>query len=93
MDLPPRTAIFFLQIGQVEKVFSSSGFWRCASCLACGVRCPKEIDYGKISEALRQLYLLNNKTEPVVSPDTLDEKILAEAPQQLFIAAFRKYIK
>jgi heterodisulfide reductase subunit C len=93
MDFPPRATIFFLQIGELEKVFSSRGFWYCASCLSCGVRCPKEIDYYKIADALRQIYLMTNKVEPVVSPDNLKKGIIEEAPQQLFIAAFRKWTK
>jgi len=93
MDMPPRTVLFFLQIGQLESVFASRGYWLCASCLICGARCPKAIDYYKISDALRSIYLMTNKKEPIVSPDNLPSELVIEAPQQLFISAFRKWTK
>lgn len=93
MDMPPRIVLFFLQIGKWDDVIASRGYWLCASCLSCGERCPKAIDYYKISDALRSIYLMTTKREPIASPDKMPIELVNEAPQQLFISAFRKWTK
>lgn len=89
MDPPPSKAIRLLQLGRVEELLASEGIWVCASCLVCGTRCPRNVDYALIAEACRAL-ILRSKTS-VVDPDNVIEPDLQDVPQQAFIASFRKF--
>ncbi|MEO0070286.1 MAG: 4Fe-4S dicluster domain-containing protein [candidate division WOR-3 bacterium] len=89
MDPPPSKAIRLLQLGRVGELLSSDGIWVCASCLVCGTRCPRNVDYARIAEACRALILRSKKS--VVDPDKVTEPDLQDIPQQAFIASFRKF--
>lgn len=89
MDLNPRQAMLLLRLGVVDEVLSCNGIWLCASCLVCGTRCPRGIDYARIAEACRALVLRRKQSH--VDPDTATEKELEEIPQQAFIAGYRKF--
>jgi heterodisulfide reductase subunit C len=88
MDPPPSKAIKLLQLGRVQELLASDGIWMCASCLVCGTRCPRAVDYARIAEACRALILRSRQSK--VDPDTVATPELEELPQQAFIAAFRK---
>jgi len=88
MDPPPSTAIRLLQLGKAPELLDSEGIWMCASCLVCGTRCPRAVDYARIAEACRALVLRSKQSK--VDPDTVTDSELEEIPQQAFIAAFRK---
>ncbi|MEO0108038.1 MAG: 4Fe-4S dicluster domain-containing protein [candidate division WOR-3 bacterium] len=90
MDPVPSKAIRMLQLGMVQEVLASRGIWQCASCMVCGARCPRGVDYGKISDALRALVLRNKKAH--IEPDRVSPELLTDAPQQAFVAAFRKFV-
>ncbi len=89
MDIPPSKAIRLLQLGQVDEVLASEGIWLCASCLVCGTRCPRNVDYARVAEACRVIILRRKKS--MVDPDTVTDADLQDVPQQAFIAAFRKF--
>jgi heterodisulfide reductase subunit C len=89
MDPPPSKAIRLLQIGRADELLKSSGIWLCASCLVCGTRCPRAVDYARIAEACRAMILRTRDSR--VDPDTVDDPSLDDIPQQAFIAAFRKF--
>ena len=88
MDPPPSKAIRLLQLGKASELLDSDGIWMCASCLVCGIRCPRAVDYARIAEACRALVLRSKQSR--VDPDTVTAPELEEVPQQAFIAAFRK---
>jgi heterodisulfide reductase subunit C len=88
MDPPPSKAIRLLQLGKADELLDSDGIWLCASCLVCGTRCPRGVDYARIAEACRVLVLRSKLSK--VDPDTVTPLELDEIPQQAFIAAFRK---
>ncbi len=89
MDPPPNKAIRLLQLGYAESLLASEGIWLCASCLVCGTRCPRNVDYAKIAEACRALVLRAKKSQ--VDPDKVTGPDLQDVPQQAFIASFRKF--
>lgn len=89
MEPVPSQAIRLLQLGKTEEVLNSTGIWLCASCNVCGERCPRGVDYGKIADALRTIILRNKLTH--VTLEKIDKQFILDAPQQAFIAAFRKY--
>lgn len=88
MDPPPSKAIRLLQLGRASELLESDGIWMCASCLVCGTRCPRAVDYARIAEACRAIILRSRQSR--VDPDTVTAPDLEEIPQQAFIAAFRK---
>lgn len=89
MDPPPSRAIRLLQLGRAEELLASEGIWVCASCLVCGTRCPRNVDYAKIAEACRTLVLRARRSR--VDPDVVSDQDLEDVPQQAFIASFRKF--
>jgi heterodisulfide reductase subunit C len=89
MDPVPSQAIRLLQLGKFNEVLNSNGIWLCAACNVCGERCPRGVDYGKISDALRTIVLRNKITNIIL--EQIDKKFILDAPQQAFIAAFRKF--
>ncbi len=89
MDPPPSRAIRLLQLGRAEELLASEGIWVCASCLVCGTRCPRNVDYAKIAEACRALILRAKRSR--VDPDVVNDQDLQDVPQQAFIASFRKF--
>jgi heterodisulfide reductase subunit C len=88
MDPPPSKGIRLLQLGRADELLGSDGIWMCASCLVCGTRCPRGVDYARIAEACCALILRSRQSR--VDPDTVTAPELEEIPQQAFIAAFRK---
>lgn len=89
MDPPPSKAIRLLQLRRVRELLGSTGIWLCASCLVCGTRCPRAVDYARIAEACRALVLRSKQSH--VDPDTVTNPDLEDIPQQAFIASFRKF--
>jgi len=89
MDPPPSKAIRLLQLDRADELLNSSGIWMCASCLVCGTRCPRAVDYARIAEACRAIILRSRQSK--VDPDTVTAPELEEIPQQAFIASFRKF--
>jgi heterodisulfide reductase subunit C len=89
MDPPPSKAVRLLQLGKVDELLASEGIWICASCLTCGTRCPRAVDYARIAEACRAIVLRSKQSR--VDPDAVAASELEEIPQQAFIASFRKF--
>jgi len=89
MDPPPSKAIRLLQLGRAEELLASEGIWMCASCMVCGTRCPRGVDYALIAEACRALVLRTRQSR--VNPDTIDPEEVEDIPQQGYMASFRKF--
>jgi len=87
MDALPNQLIRRLQLG-LEDTARFESPWVCASCFACGVRCPKGIDVPRVMEALRVVGLRSG--EDHVGPDALEAKRLAGLPQIALVAHMRK---
>jgi heterodisulfide reductase subunit C len=66
----------------------SNTFWKCASCHACTVKCPRGIDIAKVMEALRQQVLRRSKN--YIEPSALPAETIEELPQIALVAGFRK---
>lgn len=61
MDVYPHQIIRLLQYGLEEEIWKSETLWICASCEACGVRCPNEINIAHLMDALRQIAVESGK--------------------------------
>lgn len=53
MDYPPNQILRGIQLGMRDAVLSSKAIWLCASCETCGTRCPQEVDFARVADALR----------------------------------------
>lgn len=89
MEPVPSQSIRLLQLGKYTELLESAGIWLCAACNMCGEQCPRGVDYGKIADACRAIVLRNKVTH--VTLENVDKKFILDAPQQAFIAAFRKF--
>jgi heterodisulfide reductase subunit C2 len=89
MDPPPSKAIRLLQLGKARELLESDGIWMCASCMVCGTRCPRGVDYALIAEACRAIKIRARQSR--VGPETVTQEDCEEIPQQAFMASFRKF--
>lgn len=89
MELTPRKVMHLAQFGLMEKLHNINTYWKCASCHACSVKCPRGIDIAKVMEALRQQVL--RKSKNYVEPSEISAEIIAEMPQIALVAGFRKF--
>jgi heterodisulfide reductase subunit C len=78
--------------GQIEKLMNSDSIFMCLSCMACVERCPRGVEPGKLVEAVRLMKIRQQDQNHKNGNDIaafVDEKV----PQQLLMAAMRKYRK
>jgi heterodisulfide reductase subunit C len=88
MDHSPRKVMHLAQFGLFGMLTGSNTFWKCASCHACTVKCPRGIDIAKVMEALRQQILRRSKN--YIEPSALPAETIEELPQIALVAGFRK---
>ena len=92
MEYHPHQFVSMVEKGQIEKLMESDSIYMCLSCMACVERCPRGVEPGKLVEAVRVLKIRqqdqNRKNGNDISAFA-DEN----TPQQLFMAAMRKYRK
>lgn len=89
MDFSPRKVMHFAQFGLLDRLSEINTFWKCASCHACSVKCPRGIDIAKVMEALRQQTL--RKSKNYIEPSQMSKEAIAEMPQIALVAGFRKF--
>lgn len=91
MDLLPHRVVWDLNSGHASELLEADAPWQCLSCMACEERCPRGVSPARVMEALRLLQIRqqgNNKL-----PAESVEHYPSDMPQQLLVAAFRKYNK
>ncbi|MGW8192906.1 MAG: 4Fe-4S dicluster domain-containing protein [Desulforhopalus sp.] len=89
MDFSPRKVMHMAQFGLQTKLSNINTYWKCASCHACSVKCPRGIDIAKVMEALRQQVL--RKSYNYIEPSEIPAETIAEVPQIALVAGFRKF--
>ncbi len=89
MDLMPNQVVRLVQLGRYDQVLASRTIWQCAACLTCAGRCPKQVDPARVMDALRTLLTRQGAVHLEIAK--VPAQVLAEAPQQALIGAFRKY--
>ena len=88
MDISPTQVIRLVQLGAIEKIFSSNTFWICSTCFSCESRCPRKINITKIMEALRQIRLRKDQDRIVMGEIPKEE--LRKLPPIALVSNFRK---
>jgi heterodisulfide reductase subunit C len=89
MDRSPRQVMHFAQFGLLARLADINTYWKCASCHACSVKCPRGIDIAKVMEALRQQVL--RKSRNYIEPSAISAARIAGMPQIALVAGFRKF--
>ena len=92
MEYHPHQFVSMVEKGQIEKLMNSDSIYLCLGCMACVERCPRHVAPGKLVGAVAQMKLRqqdgNRKNGNHIAAFA-DEKV----PQQLLMAAMRKYRK
>lgn len=88
MDLSPRQVMHLAQFGMADKLSEINTYWKCASCHACTVKCPRGIDIAKVMEALRLLSL--RQSENHVDLNNVSKEAIKDMPQMALVAGLRK---
>lgn len=91
MELLPHRVVWEVSCGNASALLAADAPWHCLSCLACEARCPRGVSPAKIMEALR-LLKIRQQGQNKLPAESL-EQYPADMPQQLLVAAFRKYNK
>ena len=88
MDINPSQIMRLVMLGQ-KSVMDSKTMWICASCFTCTVRCPRELDVSKVSEALRQVKLRTAIDE--ISIADISKEEAKKLPTIAVVGNFRKF--
>ena len=92
MEYNPHQFVSMVEHGEIEKLMQSDSIYECLSCMACVERCPRGVEPGKLVEAVRLMQIRmqgQDRKGPRDIPEFADENV----PQQLLMAAMRKYRK
>ena len=92
MEYHPHQFVYMVEKGEIEKLMASESIYMCLSCMACVERCPRGVEPGKLVEAVRLMQIRQQGADhkgPRDIPAFADEHV----PQQLLMAAMRKYRK
>ena len=90
MDIKPHQFVSYVQNGDIEALANSKSLWKCLSCFACVERCPRDVQPGRLIDAVRQT-VVRQKGITGLSPEEIPELLDPEVPQQLLVSAFRRY--
>ena len=61
---PPSEIIRRLQLGAGKELLDTGLIWNCLSCDTCSARCPNDIDFAAVVDALRKLAVENSNVPP-----------------------------
>ena len=92
MEYHPHQFVSMVEKGQIEKLMKSDAIWNCLSCMACIERCPRDVQPGKLVEAVR-LAVVRQQGLNHMKPEDVPQKLNEKLPQQAIVSAFRKYVK
>lgn len=92
MEYHPHQFVSMVEKGQIEKLMKSDAIWNCLSCMACVERCPRDVQPGKLVEAVRLAVIRQQGMNHMRSED-VPAKLNEKMPQQAIVSAFRKYVK
>ncbi len=92
MEYHPHQFVSMVEKGDIEALMQSKSIYKCLSCFACIERCPRQVEPGKLVEAIR-LLVERQQGGSHLTPQEMGEKLDLDMPQQLLVSAMRKYNK
>ena len=90
MELRPHQFISCLARGDVDSALNANSLWACLACFSCVQRCPRQVSPANLIEAAR-LVAIRPKGAEHLTPEDAAAHLDPAMPQQLLVAAFRKY--
>jgi len=90
MSLRPHQFITYLTRSDIDTALDADSLWACLACFACVERCPRGVAPANLIEAAR-LMAIRPKGAEHLTPEQVAEQLEPDMPQQLLVAAFRKY--
>jgi heterodisulfide reductase subunit C2 len=76
VEAPPSEIIRRLQLGAGKELLETDLVWMCLSCDTCYARCPNEINFAGIIDALRSVALENGTPKPPGNPPLFNRMFL-----------------
>lgn len=92
MEYHPHEFVYMVESGEIEPLLKSDSLYKCLTCFACVEKCPRSVEPAKLIEAVRSV-VIREKGANRLAPDDIPAKLDEEMPQQLLMAALRKYSK
>ena len=92
MEYHPHQFVYMVENGQIDKLMQSKSIFKCLTCFACIERCPRQVEPAKLVEAVRNLVEREQNANHMTADD-IPAKLDPDTPQQLLMAALRKYKK
>ena len=75
-ESPPSEIIRRLQLGAGDEILEADLIWICLSCETCYARCPNEIDFAAVIDALRSVALERGVSKPKGNPPLFNRLFL-----------------
>jgi Heterodisulfide reductase, subunit C len=92
MEYHPHQFVSMVEKGDIETLMKSKSLYRCLSCFACVERCPRQVEPGRLVEAVRVL-VEREQGKSHMTPALMAERIEEDMPQQLLVSVMRKFNK
>jgi len=73
---PPSEIIRRLQLGAGNELLQTDLIWTCLSCETCYARCPNEINFAAVIDALRSVALESGAAKPKGNPPLFNRLFL-----------------
>lgn len=90
MEYHPHQFVDMVSKGKIKALMESECIYKCLSCFVCTERCPRDVKPAKIVEAVRVLKL-RQKGSDRLTADNINDITDDDTPQQLLMAAMRKF--
>jgi heterodisulfide reductase subunit C len=75
-ESPPSEIIRRLQLGAGDELLQTDLIWTCLSCETCYARCPNEINFAAVIDALRSIALEKGVARPEGNPPLFNRLFL-----------------
>jgi len=92
MEYHPHEFVYMVESGEIEPLLRSESLYKCLTCFACVERCPRSVEPAKLIEAVRNV-VIREKGGSRLTADGVPAHLDEEMPQQLLMAALRKFSK
>ncbi|MBI5206947.1 MAG: 4Fe-4S dicluster domain-containing protein [Candidatus Firestonebacteria bacterium] len=77
MDTPPSKLMRLIQLNFKERALKANTIWKCAACVTCSVRCPRQIDVLRVINTVRTIALIE-KIIPIDKDTHIFDEIFFE---------------
>ena len=92
MEYHPHEFVYMVESGEIEPLIKSECLYKCLTCFACVEKCPRSVEPAKLIEAVRNV-VIREKGGARLPVDAIPAQLDDDMPQQLLMAALRKYNK